>query len=186
MKNNINNKTGWECPNCKRVYAPWMPSCTSCQPKILSSSTSGNSWIGGISSVAQPIPEKYVVRGQSQPTEYHSDLSKQLLNETTPEELNKIDSEMEEMAKEEIKTPKHPSSSVMFLYEKCLQAFHDYKNNKCSDKQFEFFLLSSRNESLTQHKEEICKSHFEGANRLSQGKNVIGEDYYNKTFKYKS
>ena len=72
MSNNINNKTGWECPNCKKVYAPWMPSCTSCPPKILSSSTSGNSWIGGISSVAQPIPEEYVVRGQSQPREQMS------------------------------------------------------------------------------------------------------------------
>jgi len=78
MSNNINNKTGWECTNCKKVYSPWMPSCTSCPPKILSSITSGNtrigviSSIGGISSVAHPIPEEYVVRGQSQPREQMS------------------------------------------------------------------------------------------------------------------
>jgi len=58
-----------------RKGAPWMPSCTSCPPKISSSSTSVNSWIGGISSVAQPIPEEYVVRGQPQPREYHKDLT---------------------------------------------------------------------------------------------------------------
>lgn len=32
------------------------------------------------------------------------------------------------------------------------------------------------------HKDEIEKSHFEGANRLSQGKNVKGEQYYNEHY----
>ena len=32
------------------------------------------------------------------------------------------------------------------------------------------------------HKEEIAKSHFEGANKLNQGKNVNGYEYYEQTY----
>ncbi len=27
------NREGWQCPNCGRVMAPWMPSCENCQGK---------------------------------------------------------------------------------------------------------------------------------------------------------
>jgi len=27
--------TGWECPKCGKVFAPWMPSCDVCKPAVL-------------------------------------------------------------------------------------------------------------------------------------------------------
>jgi hypothetical protein len=26
----MSTKKGWECPKCKAVYAPWVPSCGNC------------------------------------------------------------------------------------------------------------------------------------------------------------
>ena len=34
-------KQGWECPKCKKVYAPWMPSCN-CNTTVTSSNTTSN------------------------------------------------------------------------------------------------------------------------------------------------
>ena len=37
---------GWECPRCGKVYAPWMPSCTSCSAAVVvSGGTCAHQWI---------------------------------------------------------------------------------------------------------------------------------------------
>ena len=73
-------------------------------------------------------------------------------------------------------------SSVEYYIEKVLDLDYEYAKGLIT-----LGVWSERKNALIEqaksmHKQEIRKAHFEGANRLSQGKNVISEDYYNETF----